>query len=480
MTHNADLIQALRAALESTPDSVPLRRHLADLLLADGQAAEAVKEYRRALDLSPNDDELKLVLAQAYYTLGKADVALVILEELLRHPTPAAAIYQLAARAYAQTGEPAAALRAYRQALAADPTLADAELERQLGTAQPVAPPVVKPATLPLPSLPQPPAPEPPRVLATKEGDGGGSLSAVERPRITFKDVGGMEKVKEEIRMKIIYPLTHPELFKAYGKTLGGGILMYGPPGCGKTYLARATAGEVQAGFIALGLHDILDMYIGNSEQNLHQAFELARSNVPCVLFFDEADALGASRADMRYSVARQLINQFLMEMDGVNTSNEGVLILAATNAPWHMDAALRRPGRFDRVIFVPPPDAEARSLIFQLLLAAKPTSGLDFNRLARETAGFSGADIKGVVDRAVEAKLRAAMQQGVPTPLTTADLLAVIKTVQPTVAEWFATARNYALYSNEGGVYDDVLEYLKQSEGGGLFSRRRKDGPTW
>src|SRR5207253_7673484 len=129
-----------------------------------------------------------------------------------------------------------------------------------------------------------------------------------------------MDKVKEEIRLKIILPLEHPELFQAYGKKVGGGILMYGPPGCGKTHLARATAGEVKAGFLSVGINDVLNMWIGQSEHQLHELFEQARRNKPCVLFFDEVDALGASRTDMKQSAGRQLINQFLSEMDGVQT----------------------------------------------------------------------------------------------------------------------------------------------------------------
>jgi len=204
----------------------------------------------------------------------------------------------------------------------------------------------------------------------------------IERPKTTFKDVGGMEQLKEEIRLKIIHPLAHPELYKAYGKPIGGGILMYGPPGCGKTYLARATAGEIKAGFLAVGINDVLDMWIGNSERNLHEMFETARAHTPCVLFFDEVDALGASRSDMRHHAGRQLINQFLSEMDGVKTSNEGVLILAATNAPWHLDSAFRRPGRFDRILFVPPPDAPARATILRLHCHGKPMDEIDFEHL--------------------------------------------------------------------------------------------------
>ncbi len=271
-----------------------------------------------------------------------------------------------------------------------------------------------------------------------------------------------MDKLKDEIRMKIIFPLTQPDLYRAYGKTVGGGILMYGPPGCGKTYLARATAGEVDANFLAVGINDVLDMWIGQSEANLHEIFEHARTHAPCVLFFDEVDALGASRSDMRKSAGRQLINQFLAELDGVKTSNEGVLILAATNAPWHLDSAFRRPGRFDRILFVPPPDVAARAAIFKILLHGKPIEEIDYMQLARKTENFSGADLKAVVDIAVEGKLREAMQKGMPAPLTAKGLLAAIASLKPTTKEWFATARNYALYSNQGGIYDDILGYLK------------------
>jgi SpoVK/Ycf46/Vps4 family AAA+-type ATPase len=271
-----------------------------------------------------------------------------------------------------------------------------------------------------------------------------------------------MEELKDEIRLKIILPLQHPEMYRAYGKSIGGGILMYGPPGCGKTHLARATAGEIEAGFFSVGINDVLDMWIGNSERNLRELFQQARYNKPCVLFFDEVDALGAKRSDMRASAGRQLINQFLAEMDGIERNNDGVLVLAATNAPWHVDSAFRRPGRFDRVLFVPPPDLEARASILRILCQEKPLDNVDFHAIARKTEDFSGADMKAVVDQTIEAKLREAMRTGRPLPITTSDLLTAARSLKPTTREWFASARNYALYSNQGGLYDDVLKYLK------------------
>ncbi len=206
----------------------------------------------------------------------------------------------------------------------------------------------------------------------------------MEKPDMRFENVGGMKDVKKEIAIKIIQPLKNPDLFKAFGKKAGGGILLYGPPGCGKTYLARATAGEIDAKFINIGLHDILDMWMGNSEKNLHAIFEQARNNTPCVLFFDEVDALGASRSDLKQSSMRHVINQFLAEMDGVDRKNDGVLILAATNAPWSVDSAFRRPGRFDRVIFVAPPDEEGRAEVLKQHLMGKPADNIDVQAMAK------------------------------------------------------------------------------------------------
>jgi SpoVK/Ycf46/Vps4 family AAA+-type ATPase len=138
------------------------------------------------------------------------------------------------------------------------------------------------------------------------------------------------------------------------------------------------------------------------------------------------------------------------------------VLVLAATNAPWHLDPAFRRPGRFDRILFVPPPDAPAREAIVGVLLRDRPVAGVDARAVAKATDGFSGADLEATVDAAVERKLREALRTGTPTPLTTKDLVAAAATLRPSTREWFQTARNYALYANQGGVYDDLLGYVR------------------
>jgi transitional endoplasmic reticulum ATPase len=447
MTISHDTVRALREALKVSPDNVPLRQHLAETLLNLGQTEEAEQEYRQALALKPEESQLKLGLARAFYQQGKHSQSLVIVEDLLRRSDTPPFAYLIHARLLLNSGAVQQAVSQYRQAVALDPTIADPDFAERLGidnenTTNAVVDGRVRASIVDdLPDL----------------DDG-----KLERPEISFQDVGGMDAVKDEIRLKIIYPLTQADLYRAYGKTIGGGILLYGPPGCGKTYLARATAGEINSSFISVGINDVLDMWLGNSERNLHEIFEQARDHQPCVLFFDEVDALAANRTDLRQSSSRMVINQFLSELDGVKSSNEGVLILAATNAPWHLDSAFRRPGRFDRILFVPPPDGTARAAILRLLCRGKPVDEIDYDHISKKTENFSGADLKAVVDVAVERKLQEAMRSGIPKPLCTKDLTAAAATVKPSTKEWFATARNYALYANEGGLYDDILKYLK------------------
>jgi SpoVK/Ycf46/Vps4 family AAA+-type ATPase len=447
-----EALDALRDAVRISPENMPLRLHLAETLLSKGFPEEAEREFKQGIALAPDHAGLKLGLARAFDQQGKSSAALVIVEELTRHPNPPAKAHLLYARLLHRAGEIERAVRQYKKAIESDPAVADIELSSRLGiradSELPSDQDEVIDGKVRAPSSTNTPELDPD--------------IEVERPIVRFKDVGGLETLKDEIRMKIIHPLEHAELYKAYGKAIGGGILMYGPPGCGKTYLARATAGEISASFISIGINDVLDMWIGSSEKNLHAVFEQARRTKPCVLFFDEVDALAASRTDMRTHGGRHLINQFLAELDGISANNDGLLILAATNAPWHVDAAFRRPGRFDRILFVPPPDAPARAAILRAHLRGKPLADIDYDHVAKKADGLSGADLKAVVDTAIEAKLREAMKKGIPAPLTTRDLVQAIAGVKPSTREWFGTARNYALYSNQGGVYDDVLKYLK------------------
>jgi transitional endoplasmic reticulum ATPase len=438
-----DTLLNLHEALEASPDNHKLRAVLAQTFLEAGYREEAVREFKRVLEADPKDRKSKLGLAKAFHELQQWSAAVVVLEELYGSGEPDRDVILELCHVLLKENDFDRAMGLYEELLKHWPDQPDAGLDNIFR----------------VPSE------------AWDEDDDDDIFGPAEdlsardlivKSDTTFADVGGMKEVKDEIGLKIIQPLLHPELYKAYGKKVGGGILLYGPPGCGKTHIARATAGEIKATFISVAIKDILDMWMGKSERNMHRVFEVARKNTPCVVFIDEVDALGASRANMRHSGGSHVINQFLTEMDGINADNEGLLVIGATNMPWHVDPAFRRPGRFDRTIFVPPPDAEGRESILGILLREKPTIGLELRAIAKRTEGFSGADLKAVIDLAIEEKLRASMKTGIPEPIDQKDLLTAAAKHRPTTKDWFSTARNYALYANESGLYDDILKYLK------------------
>ncbi|NGM82109.1 ATP-binding protein [Paenibacillus sp. 7124] len=288
------------------------------------------------------------------------------------------------------------------------------------------------------------------------------SLVETEQPQVTFQDVGGMEQLKKKIRLNFILPLQQPEMFQAFGKTAGGSLLLYGPPGCGKTFLARAIAGEINANFLHVELQAILSMYIGESEHNLHDFFEKARQEKPCVLFIDELDALGGSRHHMHQHHNRMLVNQLLIELDGLQSFNHEVLVIGATNTPWYLDSALRRPGRFNHLLFVPPPESTERELILGLKLQGKPQEGLNLKRWAEMTSHFSGADLEQIVRDAVERVIERSLESGSIQPITDKDMKASIEGRKPTTLDWFSTAKNYATFSDINKDYEQVLEYVK------------------
>jgi SpoVK/Ycf46/Vps4 family AAA+-type ATPase len=436
-------LRSLVDALRAMPDNAALRMAVIRALHGAGDARAT--EHVDGLDAGALATADRAFVARLLLGAGDATRALAFVEG---GGDPELQIER--ARALCELGDRAAALAAYEAAVRANPTLEDRDLRARLAATE-----TRHDGDGDGPRL---------RVLSNDDTD----ASEIERllqpaqPPVTFADVGGLDEIKTQIEKRIILPFQKPNLFAKYKKKAGGGILLYGPPGCGKTLLARATAGQCNATFLNVAIEDVLDMWIGESERKLHALFEKARATTPAVLFFDELEALAGKRQFTREATSSKLVSQFLSEMDGFTKNNAGVLILAATNVPWAIDPAFRRPGRFDRVLFVPPPDRPARASILRILIEGRPTADdVDVDALAARTSGFSGADLENLIDTAADRAIAASLASSTEKPIVQSHLIDALGEVKPTTSEWLTTARNYARYANEGGQYDEVLEFL-------------------
>jgi len=410
---SADRIEALRQAVAAAPDNDELRLLLAEMLRGAGRTEEAAAEYDALFDADRLPDDALLEAGTVAAELGRHDRA----------------------SAYADRAASLGIVEGVAELRAA--------IDASLGLD----------GTL---------------MLVRRGPDGDEDRPLIELSpdeRVTFGDVGGLDDVKKTINRTIVLPYQRPDLYERYGRRAGGGILLFGPPGCGKTMLARATAGECRLPFSNIRIEEILDPYFGISERNLHDAFVQARTFAPCVLFLDELDAIGFARRKHVGSAGRALVDQVLQELDAIGADNEGILVLAATNAPWDIDEALKRPGRFDRLIFVPPPDIEAREQILTLHLHGRPVEGLDVRRVAKQTPLFSGADLRAVVERAVDRVIDDALTSGGDPPLTQRHVDAALEGFRPSTLEWLGTARNYVEFANQGGRYDEVARFLVSKE---------------
>lgn len=459
------LIDSLTRAVDTAPDDVRLRTHLAELLIDAGRSAEAVTHCAIALQHAPTDDAARALMARALSPQARqtpTEQAASMLEE------PATDVSTSAASAPQKEEAPSEAAAtppapespeapAFNSSTTSDGTgnFDWRRAEEDLGG--PAAPFVSSRPSEPSGSDPALSEPRPVRT------DGDPADWEVERAGVRLADVGGMTEVKNRLEASFLAPMRNPELRRLYGKSLRGGLLLYGPPGTGKTFIARAIAGEMGAGFLSVTISDILDPYIGNSEANLHNVFQQARDHAPCVLFLDELDAIGMKRSLSRNSSMRSTVNQLLEELDGVSSNNEGVYLLAATNAPWDIDPALRRPGRLDRTLLVLPPDEPARAAILHTHLRERPVEGIDLQALARVTDGLTGADLSHVCDSAAEKALMDSVRTGRPRLMNMQDMDAALKEVRPSTGPWFETARAVVEYSDASGEYEDLRKWMKQ-----------------
>lgn len=438
------LLSNLEIALTQSPDNLALRFTLVQAYF-DIEELQRSSKLLDGIDFNSLDKKQQLLTAKVLLAVNEPENALkaLILDSPEINFTRAKAQYAL--------NNTAIAKELYENSVFENPALEDIDFAKLLNVTD-ISPHKEKQIKL--------------RVISNDNTDSIEVTRLIHptNDKVTFADVGGLEQVKSQIRKKIITPFQKPSLFNRFRKKVGGGILLYGPPGCGKTLLARATAGECNAEFFNVVISDILDMYIGESERKLHAIFEQARAKTPAVIFFDEIEALAAKRQHTREATSSKLVSQFLSELDGFSQNNQGVLILGATNVPWALDPAFRRPGRFDRVVFVAPPDQPARIDILKRLLAGRPGGdSVDVEKLAKQTSGFSGADLLNLVELAVDEAIEESIAGGEEVPLNKRHIDEATRHSKSTALEWLTMARNYAKYANEAGQYDEVVEFLKK-----------------
>lgn len=483
---NETTINLLLSTLEAQPDNWEIRIHVAELMMADHRSEDAA-ELLTGASPYPDEEAQRLKIATVLSNASQDD-ALQLLGDIISTNKACAQAYRIKADIYRNRGMEADARKHYNVAAVIDESFEDEEFEAWLDSDSPQT------NTSKSTNTSSPPAQKserdnesPPRerrrpIAQTNspsffgENADGEEMpepddfietdAALDRtitdnlPTIDFTEIGGMEALKERIRMSIIYPFKNKELFKKFKKRSGGGIMFYGPPGCGKTLISRATAGECGAHFINISINDILSKWIGESEARLHEIFATARRKAPTIIFIDEIDALAVKRSDAGNSAS--LVNILLTEIDGASSNNEDLLIIGATNTPWRVDSAFRRPGRFDHVLFVPPPDLEARESILSIVLDGIPQEKLDIKKLAKVTERFSGADLRAIVESASEMAIQEIMRTGKEGVVTQKQLLNAIKKARPTTLEWMEQASNYASYANQSGLYDDLAAYIR------------------
>ncbi len=401
------------------------------------------EELERALLADPFNGEVRAEYAALLLAQGDAQAALAQYDIVLKQQPAHAPSHVGRARALLALGRDGDALQCYASAASLSGFVADELLDARASKARRA---------------------EPGRLSVVQGGRPDNVVDFVNtsRERIRFADIAGLEDLKRTVRLQIIEPFLRPGLFAKFKKRAGGGVMLYGPPGCGKTMLARAVATECRAEFMSVGISDVLNMYIGESERNLAAIFEKARHSRPCVLFFDEIDALAFARSKAQSEHTRQVVNEFLSQLDGFGADNQEVLILAATNMPWDVDSAMKRPGRFSRQVFVPPPDEAARAHIVELKLHGVPHEGVDAQAIAKATPHFSGADIEGVVETAKDFALEDHVVNNVDRSITQQDLLRAAKEARASTLDWLRTARNLVKYAGADDSYGEVERYLK------------------
>jgi len=458
------------------PFDGPLREIRADVQMSVGNVNSALKDIELLVEEFPERIDYRLDRAEASLRIGEYDDALDDLGAVIRHEPENAVALRKKAECLFHRGSNFEALEVINELLAMEGDSVElllhrARINEQLEFLDEAVQDAKKALTIEPDNQEarqlrqsvilrrQSLGMEDDLYTAFTRGDEEVFLGDLKIPEARFNDIGGLDEAKRLIRENIELPLKHPEVSAKYGKTAGGGLLFFGPPGCGKTLLARAAAGECGITLINVNLAHVLDKWVGNSEKAISMMFAAARKRAPSILFFDEVDAIGGSRATMQSGWEKKLISQLLIELDGLTSINENVMVMGATNAPWDVDYALRRPGRLGRLVFVPPPEAPGRADIFKIYLGQKPlvAEDIDFAELGRKSNHYSPDSIRQIVENAATIPWRRAIETGDADPISQQDLLSAIKQTPPDLTEWEKVVSKYEEFAKQSLKHSGV-----------------------
>jgi SpoVK/Ycf46/Vps4 family AAA+-type ATPase len=452
MVVDPELLEGLEAAVAASPDNVPLRLHLGLLLLRAGRHADAleqcaavlqrVPQHRGALELAAS---ATMAVEPPRWVTDRRERGRTAGPQPQRSAAGGRPSLEAVRGGPGQAGEPQR--REHPQAARGGPSVASAA--RPLASEQPV----------PL----QEGEPEENEELAR------GSQVAmlledlgldVEPAGVTLADVGGMGSVKQWLTSAGPVSQAEHSPRRRLQRALRGGLLEYGPPGCGKTFLARAIAGELGVGFLPADLGGLLELRPGEGERTLHELFEATRLAAPCLLLLDQVDALGDPPARGQRSFSQGVVEQLVTELQIIRNEHLEVTVVAASESPWDIDPLLRE--RLARRLLVLPPDREAREVILWNAIGDYPVAELNVAALAGRTEGFSATDLIMLADSVVEIATERALTSGRDRPVSMNDFDRALVGVQPSPPAWLRLARDLMLYAGHGGAYDDLLAYLR------------------
>ncbi len=486
-----DPIAPLREALAASPDNLPLRRHLADQLCELERFEEAEAQYRDLLTRVPEDDGVRLALAQAYLGQGKTGHADILVELVTGRALPPVQAFVLLAQIRIAERDFRGARTAFRSACELEPSLETSDVAAELGVG-PSNPfeleEDLEDLDLGIDAMDQ----------AVQDALAGGGLDAgpddaglsgprgpglpgafglspfqrlapPTRPKETLAAAAGFAAEKSKLSLLVTAPLLQPELFSAYGRDGGGGTLLLGPPGAGKSHLLRCLAGESEMHMVTLDVREIAACEAENGasgfEALFQRFFEAAHRAAPCVVVVEHLDAIQGLSSGWDPtavpSVAAMLVRCLFDELGAQRHARRGVAFVATVERPWALDPLFVRPGRFDRAVVLPLPSDSDRREVMEHLLSSKPCASVDFKRITRKTAGRRIAELVEIVDIATESALERALQSGEPAPIREKALMAAIRSVRGTAAPWYEELRACCEESASGPAASELQQVL-------------------